>query len=118
MIKTISPVDGSTYVERETATSSQISDVLERATRAQQTWKNTPLEDRKRLCSLAVDAFVADQERICTELTWQMGRPIRYGMGEVNGFVERATHMISIADQALEQVAVDQKEGFTRYIKR
>ena len=118
MIKTISPVDGSTYVERETATSSHISDVLERAARAQQAWKHTTLVERKRLCSLAVDAFVADQDRICTELTWQMGRPIRYGMGEVNGFVERATHMISIADQALEQVAVDQKEGFTRYIKR
>jgi acyl-CoA reductase-like NAD-dependent aldehyde dehydrogenase len=118
MIKTISPVDGSAYVERETATPTEISDVLERATRAQQTWKNTSLEERKRLCSQAVDAFVADQDRICKELTWQMGRPIRYGMGEVNGFVERATHMISIADQALEPVSVDQKEGFTRYIKR
>ena len=118
MIKTISPVDGSIYVERETAASSHISDVLEQASRAQQSWKNTALEERKRLCAVAVEAFVADQERICQELTWQMGRPIRYGIGEINGFVERATHMISIADEALEQVEVDQKEGFTRYIKR
>ncbi|MFV2031597.1 MAG: aldehyde dehydrogenase family protein, partial [Gammaproteobacteria bacterium] len=52
------------------------------------------------------------------ELTWQMGRPISQAPGEIGGFEERARYMIEIADTALADLKPEQKDGFTRYIKR
>ena len=117
-LTTYSPVDGSIYVEREYASSDVIATTLENANTAANSWRSTSLAELKQLCAAAVDCFVANQEQICTELTWQMGRPQRFGSGEIDGFVERATHMISIADEALAPVGVENKAGFTRYIKR
>jgi len=117
-IQCISPVDGSVYVERETASSAQIERVLSAAEAAQQAWKNTPVSERMALCSKAVDAFVAHREEIAEELTWQMGRPISQAPGEVAGFEERARYMIEIADSALADIKPEAKHGFTRYIKR
>jgi len=117
-IQCISPVDGSVYVERETASSEEIQRVLCAAEAAQQAWKNTPVAERKALCGKAVDAFVAHREEIAEELTWQMGRPISQAPGEVAGFEERARYMIEIADGALADIKPEAKDGFTRYIKR
>ncbi len=47
-----------------------------------------------------------------------MGRPIRYGAGELRGFEERARHMIAIAGDALANHVPAAKEGFTRFIQR
>ncbi|MEM7209157.1 MAG: aldehyde dehydrogenase family protein [Pseudomonadota bacterium] len=117
-IKCISPVDGSVYAERETASSQAIQQALARAVTAQKHWRETPISERQALCSKAVDAFLAKGEKIAEELTWQMGRPISQSPGELGGFEERARHMISIADSALAPVEPEAKSGFTRYIKR
>ena len=47
-----------------------------------------------------------------------MGRPIRYGAGELRGFEERARHMIAVAGDALANHVPAAKEGFTRFIQR
>jgi len=47
-----------------------------------------------------------------------MGRPVAQTPGEVRGFEERARHMIAIAPAALEDMAVEPKAGFTRFIRR
>jgi acyl-CoA reductase-like NAD-dependent aldehyde dehydrogenase len=117
-IQCISPVDGSVYVERETASAEQIQQTLSAAVKVQKQWKNTPVAQRQALCSKAVDAFVAHKAEIAEELTWQMGRPISQAPGEVAGFEERARYMIEIADTALADLKPGEKDGFTRYIKR
>ena len=117
-IQCISPVDGSVYVERQTASAEQIQQTLDVALAAQKQWKNTPIAQRQALCSKAVDAFVARKAEIAEELTWQMGRPISQAPGEVGGFEERARYMITIADTALAEVKPEAKDGFARYIKR
>ena len=117
-IQCISPVDGSVYVERETASAEQIQQTLSAAVEAQKQWSNTTIAQRQALCSKAVDAFVARKAEIAEELTWQMGRPISQAPGEVGGFEERARYMIKIADTALADVKPEAKDGFTRYIKR
>ncbi len=83
LIQCISPVDGSVYVERETASAEQIRQTLGAAVEAQKKWKNTPVTERQTLCSKAVDAFVARKAEIAEELTWQMGRPISQAPGEI-----------------------------------
>jgi acyl-CoA reductase-like NAD-dependent aldehyde dehydrogenase len=65
-----------------------------------------------------VDAFVAKTNDIAAEITWQMGRPIRYAPGEVRGFEERARYMLNAAPEALAAIQPDEKAGFRRQIKR
>ncbi len=117
-IQCVSPVDGSVYVERQTASTEQIQQTLKNAVKAQESWKKMPVAERQSICSNAVDAFISHSKEICEELTWQMGRPISQSPGEVAGFEERARHMIEIADSALADIEPKAKEGFTRYIKR
>ena len=115
---TISPVDGSVYVERPYATDAEIDTALTRAASAQRVWAALPIEKRAGICHAAVDVFVTHKSRHAEELAWQMGRPVRSGGGEVGGFEERARYMIDIAEETLRPIDVGAKEGFVRYIRR
>ncbi len=115
---TLSPIDGSVAVQRPYATSDEIQSALTGAKLAQRAWQSTPLATRAALVASAVDALVAQKDAIAEELTRQMGRPIRYTPGEVDGFAARARHMISIAEEALADVMPPTIEGITRFIKR
>lgn len=116
--QTISPINGEVYVEREYTTPEQIDRVLTDAVAAQKTWKQLSVGQRADYCTRMVDAFVADGERIATELTWQMGRPIKYSPSEIRGFEERSRYMISVAEKTLADIQVGEKAGFTRFIRR
>jgi len=118
VLKTISPVDGRVYVERPLAGSADIDRALDAARRAQPAWAALPLATRCELLGRAVDAFVANAADIATEISWQMGRPLRHAPGEVRGFEERARHMLGIAAQALAPIEPGTKTGFQRQIKR
>jgi acyl-CoA reductase-like NAD-dependent aldehyde dehydrogenase len=116
--KTISPVDGSVYVERMLATQDTINDVLNRARHAQLEWRNVPLTERAAILTRFCDEFEKRGARIAEELTWQMGRPARYAPNEVRGTLERARYMIAIAPQALADLDPGPKDSFTRFVRR
>jgi acyl-CoA reductase-like NAD-dependent aldehyde dehydrogenase len=115
---TISPIDGSTYVERAYADLDDIHAVLDNARIAQQGWKKISLTERKALCCRAIDCFVAKKAEIAEEICWQMGRPIRFAAGEVTAMEERARTMINLADRGLAPVKTDKKSGLDRWIQR
>lgn len=117
-LETISPIDGSIYVTRDYATPEQINRTLQQAAAAQGNWALTPIDERMLVCSRMVDAFTARKKEIAEEITWMMGRPIRYAGGEVDGFAERARHMISIAAESLSPTILPEKKGFKRFITR
>jgi acyl-CoA reductase-like NAD-dependent aldehyde dehydrogenase len=117
-LKTISPVDGRVYVERPLETAAGIDRTLDVAGQAQTAWAAWPLAARIEILKNAVDAFVAKTNDIAAEITWQMGRPIRYTPGEVRGFEERARHMLDAAPEALAPIRPAEKTGFNRQIKR
>jgi acyl-CoA reductase-like NAD-dependent aldehyde dehydrogenase len=118
MQRTISPVDGSVYVQLELATPAVIDEALDRARAAQRAWKTTSVADRAKILSRFCDIFESQRADIASELTWQMGRPLRYSPSEVNGTLERARHMIAIAPQALADIDAGPKENFTRFVRR
>ena len=119
MQKTISPVDGSVYLERPLATDEMIENALAKATEAQKNWKKTTVKERADFCLKAVEYFLNHADEIGLELTWQMGRPVRYTANEIRkGFQERAKYMISVAEQALADVEVEEIAGFKRFIRR
>jgi acyl-CoA reductase-like NAD-dependent aldehyde dehydrogenase len=117
-ISCISPVDGRVYASRPVASKKAIAATFAAARAAQDEWKRLPIAERAAYCSAAVDAMVAMKAEIVPELAWQMGRPVRYGGGEVGGFEERARYMIAIAAQALADIDPGPKEGFVRYVRR
>ncbi|WP_419710146.1 aldehyde dehydrogenase family protein [Pseudomonas sp. NFX224] len=117
-IQLISPVDGRIYAERQCADVAHIEQALAAAATAQAQWKRRPLSERAAFCSAAVDAMLAMKADIVPELAWQMGRPVRYGAGELRGFEERARYMIGIAHDALTALEPTPIAGFRRQIKR
>jgi acyl-CoA reductase-like NAD-dependent aldehyde dehydrogenase len=118
MQKTITPIDGSLYVERPYNTPTEITAALAAARAAARAWRGVPVTERARLLSQAVDAFVGRKAEIAEEITRQIGRPLGQSPGEVRGFEERARHMIEIAPEALGDLDVGPKDGFTRFIRR
>src|SRR5882757_9346224 len=97
----ISPVDGREVARKATASGADIENAIAAARKAQAEWKRVPIAERAKLCSAAVDAMLAMRPEIAPELSWQMGRPIKYAGGELGGFEERARSMIAIAEDAL-----------------
>lgn len=117
--RTISPVDGSVCAEFELASPAAMDAALDRASRAQRSWKRVPVGERAAMCRRAIDLMVARTDQLATELTWQMGRPIAHAPLEIRrGFQERAAYMIDIAEEALADIAIAPKEGFQRFIRR
>lgn len=114
----ISPIDGQILAERACASTEEIIHDFGGARRAQAEWRQVPLSERAAICSSAVDAMLSMADEIVPELARQMGRPVRFGQGELNGFEERARHMIAIADEALDDLVPEPKSGFSRKIKR
>jgi acyl-CoA reductase-like NAD-dependent aldehyde dehydrogenase len=117
-ITCISPVDGREVARKPSASEAEIAAAITAARKAQAAWRDVSIAERARLCSAAVDAMLAMREEIAPELSWQMGRPIKYAGGELGGFEERARYMIGIAEDALAPVVPQPKEGFKRYVRR
>ncbi len=118
MLKCITPVDGSVYVERKLSDAGEVLAALSRARAAQLEWRRVPLGDRQTLLHRAVDAFVANGEEIGREICWQMGRPVSQTPGEIGGFEERARYMIDIAPEVLGDMDAGPKDGFNRFVRR
>lgn len=117
--KVISPIDGSVYVERNFAEEAQIQQTIVDAVAAQKQWKQTPLAERAAVCQKAVEYFLNNADEIGLELTWQMGRPLRYTPNEIRrGFQERANYMISVAEKALADISAEERAGFQRFVRR
>lgn len=117
-LQCISPIDGSVYVERPLASTSEIAMALAKAEQAQKVWKHTTLAERVSIARKAIAVFAAKENQLAEELCWMMGRPIRYAGGEIRGFVERASHMADIAESALADIQLPDKPGFIRFIRR
>lgn len=113
-----SPVDGSVYAEVPLHSYAEVEQAFARARAAQRAWRETSIAERAKVCSAAVDAFVAKGEEIAKELSWQMGRPVSQTPGEVRGFAERARYMIEIAPKALGDIDAEPKENFKRFVHR
>jgi acyl-CoA reductase-like NAD-dependent aldehyde dehydrogenase len=117
-MRCISPVDGSVYAERPFHSETEVEQALDRAARAQRLWKRASVKERAGFCTAAVEAMLAMGDDIVPELAWQMGRPVKYGRGEMRGFEERARYMIAIADEALRDLQPGDSDDIERFMRR
>jgi acyl-CoA reductase-like NAD-dependent aldehyde dehydrogenase len=116
-IKLTSPVDGSIYAEREALSVDQAHAAAARAKAAQKDWAARPLADRMALVQAGVAELNKMSDRMVQEIAWQMGRPTRYG-GEFGGMNERSEYMLSIAQDALAPMIVEDSDTMDRRIER
>src|SRR4051812_8633847 len=117
--RTVSPIDGSIYVERPLAPQDDISRALALAVKAQKLWKETPLGERATICRNMAAWCVDNAPALAEELSRQMGRPVSQSPGEIRrGFHERVLYMSGVAEQALKEISLEKKEGFERFIRR
>jgi acyl-CoA reductase-like NAD-dependent aldehyde dehydrogenase len=117
-MKCISPVDGRMYVERPAASPAEIELALQRADIAQNLWRAVPVTERVAIMERFCSEFETRATEIAEELSWQMGRPIRYAPNEVRSTVGRARYMTSIAAAALADLEPTPQPGFRRFIRR
>jgi acyl-CoA reductase-like NAD-dependent aldehyde dehydrogenase len=116
--QTISPVDGSIVFERSLDGVDEVERVLARASEAFEAWRQLDLEDRCRMVRRFAELAVHDTDAVSQELTMQMGRPVSNGGGEVGGWLLRGRTMIDLAPEALADIELEDRDGFTRYIRR
>src|SRR5687768_12385976 len=118
MLRTVSPIDGSVYVERAFAEPRAIEAALAKAADAQKQWKQVPIAERADICRRMAAWCVDRADTLAEELTRQMGRPIAHSPFEIRrGFHERVSYMAGIAEDALADIQVEPKEGFRRFIR-
>ena len=116
--QTVSPITNTVLFTREYASHAEIDQTLEKGTLSFDSWKCVSLEDRMEAVRDFVSHVVRMKSILSKELTEQMGRPIRYTQGEINGFEQRAETMLSLAHEALADIHPPEKEGFTRFVRR
>ncbi len=103
-VRTISPVDGSVCVERPFITRGAADKAVKLAAVAQKSWASLPLQDRILKVGKMIDRLVRQRDTLGQEISWQMGRPIRYTPGEIDGMALRARYMMEIAPEALAEI--------------
>ena len=118
MLKTITPIDNSTYVERKYATSQEIENALDISKKVFFDWRNISINERKNILTKFVDLFLENKNEIEEQLCRQMGRPISQCGGEMNGFEERARYMIDKSEQALENIVSKKDNEFDNFITK
>ncbi len=117
-IQLISPADGSVYAERVPLSAEAAKAAVARAKAAQGPWAARPLEERIALVKAGIAQLTAMKDTIVQELAGQMGRPIRYGAGELGGVNARTDYMASIAAETLAPKVVEDSDKFRRLIAR
>jgi len=117
--QTISPIDGTLYLERPLASGEQIARTLASAVEAQSAWRRVPISARVEICRRMAAWCVEHADQLGEELTRQIGRPIAYSPFELRrGFNERVQYLSDIAEAELADIAIEPKENFHRFIRQ
>lgn len=113
-----SPVNGDVLFERNYATDKEIDSTLELSEISFRSWSLMPLDERILMLGKFIEEVESKKEALASELCLQMGRPIRYAQGEIEGFAFRGRSMLALSTDALSDIPLSHKKGFTRFIRR
>jgi acyl-CoA reductase-like NAD-dependent aldehyde dehydrogenase len=80
-------------------------------------WRRLAVSERLKLVREGMQYFEKNRDEIAKDICEQMGRPLHYCGGEVNGFFERANYLCDIAEKTLAPDVFTDKDGFKRSIE-
>lgn len=113
----INPANETVYRTIEPTPEAELESILERMRRAQQAWRDVPVEQRVEILRPFLAAFRSMKEQVALEITRQMGKPIRQSLREVDTMLDRAETMLRLAPAALADDVLGPKPGFRRFIR-
>jgi acyl-CoA reductase-like NAD-dependent aldehyde dehydrogenase len=113
----VNPASGEVFRTLKLTSESDVESILSRMRKAQQKWRDVPVEQRVEACRQFIDAFRSMKEAVALDITRQMGKPINQARGEVNTMLDRAQTMVRLAASSLQDDLLPAKEGFRRFIR-
>jgi len=117
-ITTISPITNKPILTRNGLTNDDLRDIPSTATRAFNSYRRMPLEERQAIVKKALKLLNERQDELGREITEQMGRPIAYTPKEIATAVIRGEHLLKISHAVLADSPGEQEKGFQRFIKK
>lgn len=117
-IQVISPNTQELLFEVPTLNQEEIDHAVNASVKAFHSWKKVPVSKRVEIMNKFCTLFEQKKDKIAASITSQMGRPIRYGHGEVKGVLERANYMISVAEESLKDDVIEYKPGVVKRYQR
>ncbi|KAF9158772.1 hypothetical protein DFQ26_007271, partial [Actinomortierella ambigua] len=119
----ITPVDSTEYKTIPLSTTDEVQAAAELAQAAFKTWSRSAVSKRVEIGRRFLEALGARKDELAKELTYQMGRPIRYTPGEISGTMSRGQYMLDVAEETLKDVEIPEGAasigpGFKRFIRK
>lgn len=118
VIRTVSPSTGKIILERAGTSLAEAKNIAKASKDAFTGWRQMPLANRKTLVSKGLALIQDRKEQLGRELAEQMGRPITYGVKEIETMQKRADYLLEITEEALEVIPGKAEDGFKRCIKK
>ena len=117
MLKVFNPYSGELVCELEADEGEALEAKVNRAESASRAWRRASLGERMGLVRGGLEYFRSNAEAVARDITLQMGKPIRQAKREVEGLLERAEHMLEIAEVSLAPDVLPQHPGVVRRIE-
>jgi acyl-CoA reductase-like NAD-dependent aldehyde dehydrogenase len=117
MLKVFNPYSGELVCELEADEGEALEAKVNRAESASRAWRRASLGERMGLVRGGLEYFRSNAEAVARDITLQMGKPIRQAKREVEGLLERAEHMLEIAEVSLAPDVLPQQPGVVRRIE-
>lgn len=117
-ITVISPATQQPIAQVPCLSKDNIDHVVQNAVDAFKSWRKVPVPDKVAIIDRFLQLFPTKQDAISHSIASQMGRPARYGAGEVKGVIERASYMNKVAIKSLQDEQFNDQQGFTRFLRK
>ncbi|EKV32380.1 aldehyde dehydrogenase [Caenispirillum salinarum AK4] len=118
LLKVISPIDGSVYVERPLAADDDIAHALTNARLAADRWQRQAVTDRVAVCAKLLDRLKAGKGRIAQSLAWQVGTPVTQAEAEVAEAEDLVRTMMGLGPSVLSDIHAPEEPGTERLVRR
>ncbi|CDS13394.1 hypothetical protein LRAMOSA05572 [Lichtheimia ramosa] len=96
----------------------EIDATVAKATQAFHAWRKVSVAERVAILNKFCKVFEQKKDKVTETIVTEMGRPVRYGKGEVNGVLERAGYMISVAEESLADECIENGPKIQRFLRK
>ncbi len=112
------PYDSTITATLELHSAAALAEVTANATAAGRSFADTTITERIELCGRFLACISDSSESIASDVTRQMGKPITQARGEVATMIDRARHLLSIAEDELAVEKLPTDNGIERWIEK
>eukprot|EP00924_Labyrinthula_sp_SR-Ha-C_P009271 maker-scaffold_2-snap-gene-18.3-mRNA-1 protein AED:0.02 eAED:0.02 QI:61/1/1/1/1/1/4/75/494 len=112
------PYSGEVVTEIPLNTEFEFTEQVKKAKEVQKWWKDIDLSYKINVLEHMISHFQTNKEIVGKEITSQMGKPLNYAIGEINGIEERTKGFIQMAPDVLQPRIVQQDAQFSKTVHK